>query len=158
LGGVTAYPVGDYRLFPLSPAALSNGEGAIVRAQIKVGIAVTALLTGWFVASGPATAQPALDCDNYQPCVPVSEDVDCASGEGDGPAYIDYPVTVIGEDVYGLDHDGNGTGCENETGTGPQPPATPTTQPPATTPTTEPPAQEPAPAATPVVAEPDFTG
>jgi hypothetical protein len=127
---------------------------------MMAGIAVGAMVAGWFVTVGPATAQAGLDCDNYQPCVPIASDVDCASGEGDGPAYIDYPVTVIGQDVYGLDHDGNGTGCENETGNGPQPRTTPTTAPPAATPTTAPPSPAPAPAetATPVVAQPDFTG
>lgn len=52
-------------------------------------------------------------CDpNYTPCVPIASDVDCAGGSGDGPAYVDGPVTVIGTDVYGLDHDDDGTGCE----------------------------------------------
>ncbi len=54
------------------------------------------------------------DCDpNYSgACVPVASDVDCAGGSGNGPAYVDGPVTVIGDDIYDLDRDGNGTGCE----------------------------------------------
>lgn len=39
-------------------------------------------------------------------------DVDCKGGSGDGPYYVGR-VTVIGYDVYGLDHDNNGIGCEN---------------------------------------------
>jgi hypothetical protein len=63
------------------------------------------------LACAPATGQ---ECDpNYDPCVPVASDVDCAGGGGNGPAYVDGPVTVIGSDIYGLDRDGNGTGCEN---------------------------------------------
>ncbi|MEV6279987.1 hypothetical protein [Nocardia sp. NPDC051832] len=48
---------------------------------------------------------------SYDPCVPVTSDVDCANGNGDGPAYTG-PVRVIGPDVYNLDDNGNGVGCE----------------------------------------------
>lgn len=52
-------------------------------------------------------------CDpNYDPCVPVATDVDCAGGSGNGPAYVAGPVTVTGTDIYDLDRDGDGTGCE----------------------------------------------
>ncbi len=47
-------------------------------------------------------------------CVPnVSSDVDCASGRGNGPYYVVGPVRVVGRDVYGLDRDKDGIGCEN---------------------------------------------
>jgi hypothetical protein len=54
-------------------------------------------------------------CDpNYTgACVPISSDVDCEGGSGNGPAYVRGPVTVIGSDPYGLDHDGDGVGCES---------------------------------------------
>jgi hypothetical protein len=53
------------------------------------------------------------DCNpNYTPCVPNASDVDCAGGSGNGPAYVAGPVQVIGSDVYGLDRDGDGIGCE----------------------------------------------
>jgi hypothetical protein len=53
------------------------------------------------------------DCDeNYDPCVPVASDVDCPNGTGDGPEYVDGPVYVVGDDIYGLDSDGDGIGCE----------------------------------------------
>lgn len=53
-------------------------------------------------------------CDsNYSgACVPIASDVDCASGTGNGPEYVDGPVYVEGYDVYGLDGDGDGVGCE----------------------------------------------
>lgn len=61
----------------------------------------------------PAPAQPA-GCDsNYsEACVPVSSDVDCAWGSGDGPAYFDGVARVVGTDKYDLDRDGDGWACE----------------------------------------------
>jgi len=73
---------------------------------------------------GPATRQPAkgpapaggagAGCDpNYSgACVPVASDVDCAGGKGNGPAYVRGPVRVIGTDIYRLDADHDGIGCE----------------------------------------------
>jgi outer membrane biosynthesis protein TonB len=63
------------------------------------------------------TPQPAADTSNCDPnysgaCVPISTDVDCAGGSGNGPAYVRGPVRVIGSDIYGLDRDGDGYGCE----------------------------------------------
>jgi hypothetical protein len=49
---------------------------------------------------------------NYSGCVPIASDVDCAGGSGNGPAYTSGPVTVIGSDIYGLDADNDGIGCE----------------------------------------------
>jgi hypothetical protein len=56
----------------------------------------------------------ASNCDpNYSgKCVPIASDVDCAGGSGNGPAYVSGPVYVIGSDIYGLDRDGDGVGCE----------------------------------------------
>lgn len=49
---------------------------------------------------------------SYDPCVPFASDVDCAGGSGDGPVYVAGPIRVIGPDVYGLDRDKDGMGCE----------------------------------------------
>jgi hypothetical protein len=56
----------------------------------------------------------AAQCDpNYSgACVPIASDVDCAGGSGNGPAYVQGPVRVVGRDIYGLDSDGDGIGCE----------------------------------------------
>lgn len=53
-------------------------------------------------------------CDsNYSgDCVPIASDVDCAGGSGNGPAYVRGPVYVTGSDIYDLDRDGDGVGCE----------------------------------------------
>ena len=53
-------------------------------------------------------------CDpNYTgACVPIAYDVDCAGGSGDGPAYVQGPVRVVGSDIYELDRDGDGIACD----------------------------------------------
>jgi resuscitation-promoting factor RpfB len=60
-----------------------------------------------------AAKPPSGNCDpNYAgTCVPKNPvDVDCEGGNG--PAIVVGPVIVIGIDIYGLDRDGNGRGCE----------------------------------------------
>ncbi len=49
---------------------------------------------------------------HYSDCVPIARDVDCAGGSGDGPAYIQGPVRVLGKDIYRLDPDKDGIACE----------------------------------------------
>lgn len=39
-------------------------------------------------------------------------DYDCAGGSGNGPNYVRGPVYVVGPDVFDLDRDGDGIGCE----------------------------------------------
>nr|WP_227820302.1 G5 domain-containing protein [Agromyces aureus] len=53
-------------------------------------------------------------CDsNYEgACVPISSDVDCAGGSGNGPAYVQGPVWIVGSDIYDLDRDGDGVACD----------------------------------------------
>ncbi len=66
------------------------------------------------VAEEAAAEEEASECDpNYSgACLnPAAYDYDCAGGSGDGPEYTG-PVTVAGEDHYGLDADSDGTGCE----------------------------------------------
>jgi hypothetical protein len=79
--------------------------------------------------SPPATVDDAVEpadaftCDeNYAPCVPVATDVDCvvadvesragADSDADGPVYRAEPVEVVGNDVYELDADHDGIGCD----------------------------------------------
>lgn len=45
-------------------------------------------------------------------CVPFDSDVDCAGGSGDGPSYVSGPLSVIGNDEYDLDRDGDGIACD----------------------------------------------
>ncbi len=63
------------------------------------------------VARGSRSNKP--ECDpNYSGCVPVAGDADCAGVGGDGPAFVNGAVQVIGSDIYGLDSDGDGWGCD----------------------------------------------
>jgi hypothetical protein len=75
------------------------------------------LLAISLMPASPARAQRSAlgpDCDpNYDMvCVPIARDVDCAGGNGNGPAYVKGPLRVIGTDVYELDRDGDGYACE----------------------------------------------
>jgi len=53
------------------------------------------------------------DCHpSYGGCLdPDASDYDCAGGAGNGPLYTG-PVKVLGPDVFKLDTDGDGWGCE----------------------------------------------
>jgi hypothetical protein len=81
---------------------------------------VTAVGTYVYVAPPPAPAPEAPaapsggGCDpNYSgQCVPISSDVDCAGGSGNGPAFVGGPVSVTGNDIYDLDRDGDGVACD----------------------------------------------
>jgi hypothetical protein len=68
---------------------------------------------GTYVEPPPPPAAPS-GCDsNYaDACVPISSDVDCAAGSGNGPAYFDGIARVVGSDIYDLDRDGDGYACE----------------------------------------------
>lgn len=69
------------------------------------------ILIGTYVEPEPVVTTPS-NCDpNYSGCVPIASDVDCAGGSGDGPVYVTGPVQVIGRDIYGLDRDKDGWGC-----------------------------------------------
>ncbi|MCK0173502.1 MULTISPECIES: hypothetical protein [Mycobacteriaceae] len=65
------------------------------------------------IPAGSANAQSPCDPNYSGPCVPIASDVDCAGGSGNGPAYVSGPVTVVGNDIYDLDRDGDGTGCDS---------------------------------------------
>lgn len=48
----------------------------------------------------------------YSPCLAPASDYDCAGGSGDGPRYVEGVVEVDGADIYDLDRDGDGLGCD----------------------------------------------
>jgi len=74
---------------------------------------VSSTLNGETNEAGPAVTGSSPGCDpNYSGCVPIASDVDCAGRGGNGPAYVQGPVRVIGSDIYELDRDGDGIGCE----------------------------------------------
>jgi hypothetical protein len=57
------------------------------------------------------TAEEEVVACDYNPCLPPASDYDCSNGSGDGPEYTGT-VEVIGTDIYGLDDDGDGIGCD----------------------------------------------
>jgi hypothetical protein len=61
----------------------------------------------------PPSPPPPRNCQGYSPCISPGPDVDCRGGSGNGPRYVDGPVSVKGSDPYGLDDDGDGVGCES---------------------------------------------
>lgn len=91
------------------------GAAAEIPAKVSFLLAAFQLLS---LAGGIAFhVQPSLraeECnENYSGrCVPIASDVDCVGQSDDGPAYTRGPVSVVGSDVYELDSDGDGIGCE----------------------------------------------
>ncbi|GGU96725.1 hypothetical protein GCM10010182_10920 [Actinomadura cremea] len=80
-------------------------------AKKLLGEKVTKKPVSRIIAVGTRSA-PSCD-ENYSgACVPIASDVDCEGGSGNGPAYVAGPVRVVGDDVYGLDRDGDGTACD----------------------------------------------
>jgi len=60
----------------------------------------------------PATRSPSCHPSYEGACLdPNAFDYDCAGGSGNGPLYT-CRVRVVGPDVFGLDRDKDGVGCE----------------------------------------------
>lgn len=60
----------------------------------------------------PLVPQVSQNCTpGYTPCLAPASDYDCSGGSGDGPRYTGL-VHVTGSDVYDLDRDGDGLGCD----------------------------------------------
>jgi hypothetical protein len=100
-------------------AAEAARQQAAAAEAVRQQQAAAAAVAASAAAKVQTPVQPAIPaapsgCDpNYAgPCVPISSDVDCAGGSGNGPAYVRGPVTVVGSDIYGLDNDRDGVGCE----------------------------------------------
>jgi hypothetical protein len=65
---------------------------------------------------GPPAPAPSPTCDSSYKgaCLkPNVSDYDCGGGSGDGPYYVQGPITVVGDDHYDLDRDGDGVACES---------------------------------------------
>jgi hypothetical protein len=74
--------------------------------RLAAGLTAALLGTGLGAAfASAADADDAAGCNpNYSPCIPIVKDLDCKQIIGQ--------VHVIGKDVYNLDRDGDGLGCE----------------------------------------------
>jgi hypothetical protein len=102
--GVTGLRILTYRVTFTN--GVRTGKKLIRRAIIKAPVTRVIVI---------GTKKEAQQCDpNYSgACVPIASDVDCAGGSGNGPAYVQGPVRVVGTDIYGLDADGDGIGCDS---------------------------------------------
>lgn len=76
-----------------------------------------------FLPEPPPSPEPrneGPDCTpGYDPCLPPAYDYDCFGGIGDGPFYSGMVYVQRGLDIYDLDRDGNGLGCESASFWGP---------------------------------------
>ncbi len=90
----------------------------LAAASATSAIAFALAMGGSTVAASQSSFGAGCDPNYTGDCVPIASDVDCADGEGDGPEYVEGPVTVVGEDKYGLDRDDTGVGCPNGDGSG----------------------------------------
>lgn len=97
-----------------SSAAKPENTTAIREALVEV---ASSIGEQWRAMAPPAGTKRSTDTrsagchPSYSPCLPIVSDVDCRGGMGNGPAFTGR-VTVIGEDVYRLDGDADGIGCE----------------------------------------------
>jgi hypothetical protein len=91
--------------------------GTVLRQRPLGGLEVQPGHTVTLVVAKPQPPPPAPN--DYSPPIPPGPDVDCAGGTGDGPRYEGQgdvpfgPFQVIGTDIYGLDGNGDGVGCED---------------------------------------------
>ncbi len=133
----TAYSAATKQSYPMSCTSGTTvvcraGDGAEVRFPMAAIRAYTAENAAHYAAThdtGPSNpadggsasasddggSEGGSDCDpNYEgQCLdPNSPDYDCEGGSGDGPEYTG-PVTVVGDDHFGLDRDGDGSACES---------------------------------------------
>lgn len=96
------------------PPALPAARKRLARRLWSVAGAAVVLLP--MAAYGVATLadRTAADCHPAYAgaCLkPDAGDYDCRSGGGDGPNYVTHSVKVVGEDVFGLDGNGDRIAC-----------------------------------------------
>ncbi len=91
---------------PLATLALLTVLIVAAVSRADTGATGTRTDTGETAANGvchPSYEGACLDRNSY--------DYDCEGGNGDGPDYTGE-VTVVGDDPFDLDRDGDGTACE----------------------------------------------
>jgi hypothetical protein len=105
------------RLTPFTTTKLSpERPRTVLRQRPLGGLEIRPGRTVRLVVAKPPPPPPDND---YSPPIPLGPDVDCAGGSGNGPRYEGQgdvpfgPFQVIRSDIYGLDGDGDGVGCES---------------------------------------------
>jgi hypothetical protein len=100
----------------LPPGHLEEGQPLLTSRVVPLVVSL-ALAFGVFAAvasAAPAAKKPPKKCHpSYKgACLdPFASDYDCIGGSGNGPKYTGI-VRVVGPDVFRLDADGDGWGCE----------------------------------------------
>jgi hypothetical protein len=90
----------------------SPSPGTVMKYGGVVTLTVAKPLPKPVPAPAPAPAPAACHPSYTGACLdPNASDYDCAGGSGNGPKYTGT-VIVVGPDVFGLDADGDGIGCE----------------------------------------------
>ena len=85
----------------------------LVKTYVKQEPVTRVTLVGTHVEPKPQPASSSCDPNYTGACVPIASDVDCAGGSGDGPEYVEGPVTVVGEDIYDLNRDDDNIACDS---------------------------------------------
>lgn len=113
IAGINGKKELTYETTTYNPAGCNEDKTELVKEKVTKEPVNKVVAIGNYVAPEQETISttPSNCNPNYSGCVPNAYDVDCAGGSGNGPAYTGT-VTVIGTDVYGLDYDGDGVGCE----------------------------------------------
>lgn len=85
-----------------------------MRARVSIiGLGLMASVAAGFIPTTASAQNGACHPSYIGWCVPINRgDVDCLGGTGNGPNYVGR-VIVVGPDVFGLDDDGDGIGCDN---------------------------------------------
>jgi hypothetical protein len=94
----------------------SRRTGARVGPDSKITVVIAKAPPPPPTTAPPPTSAPR-NCDPSYPDVclnPNAEDYDCAGGSGNGPLYVEGPISVRPPDPFGLDADDDGVGCERD--------------------------------------------
>jgi hypothetical protein len=112
-----------YRSTAGSPAgtviAQSTTAGSTVSPGAVIALVIAKRPPAPRTTTAPPPAPPVEAAGNCDPAYPDAclhdgiGDYDCAAGSGNGPNYVHGPIRVLRPDPFGLDRDGDGTGCES---------------------------------------------
>jgi resuscitation-promoting factor RpfB len=111
-----------YRVRTVHKTVTSGTEGIVLsqsplggqpmRANTLVTIVVAHVVRPLVTTPPPSSSQGSNCTPGYSPCLAPASDYDCGGGSGDGPKYVYGVEHITGSDIYGLDADGDGLGCE----------------------------------------------
>lgn len=93
----------------------SPKAGASVRPGSKVTLVIAKAPPPTTAPPPPPPTTAPRNCDPSYPDVCLHQgigDYDCGNGQGNGPNYVEGPLTVLPPDPFDLDGNGDGIGCE----------------------------------------------